>query len=407
LSPKGVFQMLIEFTFKNAYSYKNETYFSMEAAKGTKKVNEFPTYHKHRILKTAMIFGSNASGKSNFFNALDTFKRIVLKPEKLNGLPFPSFAGTQKEPISLSVTFLKETVIYRYSIVYNPKKIVSEKLECEENGEFVTYFQRENGQYLVLPDDLKPFTAKTRPEALFLNTAKTFNDTHSLNVFRWFIQDVLMIGIDNKLNQEMLKSLQNKKKKENILKFMRAADINIQDVEVIEQKSPIPADIKFDFPETEIHLWLKHKQYDENGNKIEDFVLNLSEESKGTKKLLHLALIILLNKNKTILIDEFDNSFHFELAKAMLEVFNSDENSNQFILTSHELALMDLAFKKEQIYFVERKDNGESDLYSAYDFATETNRKDYSYLKRYLAGQFGATPIILVDALKETLKEVQ
>ena len=153
---------------------------------------------------------------------------------------------------------------------------------------------------------------------------------------------------------------------------------------------------------------LKHRQYcDEKGDRLPDFTLDFSQESEGTQKLLYLASVILFNENKTILIDEFDRSLHLELSQALLALFNSSENNNQFIITTHQLNLMDFDFKKEQIYFVERKDDGISDLYSAYDFSIETNRKDYSYLKRYMNGQFGAIPIVLLDTLKDTVKEVR
>src|SRR5699024_1664304 len=124
-----------------------------------------------------------------------------------------------------------------------------------------------------------------------------------------------------------------------------------------------------------------------------------------TKKLIALAIILVLYNNSTILIDEFDDSFHVELSKAMIEVFNSNKQSNQFILTSHELALMDSGFKKEQIYFTEKADRSTTELYSVYDFKSEENRQDYSYVNRYQKDMFDAIPELLVGKLKEYLEE--
>ncbi|MGI1771075.1 AAA family ATPase, partial [Streptococcus uberis] len=132
--------------------------------------------------------------------------------------------------------------------------------------------------------------------------------------------------------------------------------------------------------------------------------LTLDEESDGTKKLISLALILLLVKDSTIIMDEFDDSFHLALSKAMIELFHSPENTNQFILTSHELTLMDVGFKKEQIYFCEKDASGASDLYSIYDFKSEENRTDYSYIKRYQKGLFGAIPEVLVGKLKQAIR---
>ena len=120
--------------------------------------------------------------------------------------------------------------------------------------------------------------------------------------------------------------------------------------------------------------------------------------------MIALSTILLTLSNSTVFIDEFDDSFHLGLSKALIDVFNSDENSNQVILTSHELDLMDSGFKKEQIYFTDRKEDGTTELYSVYDFKSEENRRDYSYIKRYNKGLFGAVPSILVGKLKEIIK---
>lgn len=389
--------MLLEFTFENVFSYKNETYFSMEAAKGTKFMNEFAKVNGHRILKTAIVFGSNASGKSNLIGSLNLMRNVICNPWMLpSSLLFPSFAGTKDEPIILSITILKEKLIYRYTFSYHPQEIVSEKLEIESEGKFETYFKREGDEYSIIPEGLKILIDKTRRDTLFLTVAKTFNDTYSSNVFQWFHQDLtyLNTNIDHSGQNINFEPLKNEMYKNAVLKFMRAADVSIEDMQVINETMGT-------------RLLLKHRHYSAKGERLPDFTLDFSQESEGTRKLLYLAHTILLTENRTILIDEFDRSLHFELSQALLGLLNSSENNNQFILTTHQINLMDFDFKKEQIYFVERKDDGVSDLYSAYDFTMETNRKDYSYLKRYMNGQFGAIPIILLDTLIETIKEVR
>jgi len=414
--------MLVEFTFENLFSYKNESYFSMEAAKGTKIINEFPKVNQHRILKSAVIFGSNASGKSNLLNAMDLMKEIVLYSSRDEGLPFPSFANLKDDPITLSISIVTEGIVYRYTFSYTTECVLSEKLEFEEKGTFNTYFERQKEIYVVIPEDVKDLTTKTREDALFLLTAKTFNDQHGLNVFRWFRRSLLILNTnfvqskdfaDQILGRPEWEKLKDEKYKNAVLKFMKAADVSIEDIEMTEQTFRITDDEHFfKYPKrsstfTKKRLLLKHRSYQRNGDRGEDYTLDFSQESEGTRKLLYLASIILLNEHKTILIDEFDKSLHLELSQALLGLFNSPENNNQFILTTHQINLMDFEFKKEQIYFVERKDDGISDLYSAYDFSMETNRKDYSYLKRYMDGQFGAIPIILLDTLKDTLKEMR
>lgn len=399
--------MLLEFTFENLFSYHKEAYFSMEAAPRTQMKNEFERINKRRILKSAIIFGANASGKSNMMKALGTYRNLILKEDKRNN-PYPTYAGND-ELIHLSVTLVKESVIYRYSATYTLDTIHEECLEVDQKGQFETYFHRMGDLYPILPKKLELLVPKTRKDNLFLNTAKTFNDKHSLAVFRWFRNDLIFVsrGIEPLLEQ--LYKLQNHADyKEKLINFLQASDLNIFDFEVIESNLVLPEELQTLLKSTdgfkEYNMILRHKKYEEDGKANGEFTLTLDEESDGTKKLISLALILLLVKDSTIIMDEFDDSFHLALSKAMTELFHSPENTNQFILTSHVLALMDVGFKKEQIYFCEKDVSGASDLYSIYDFKSEENRTDYSYIKRYQKGLFGAIPEVLVGKLKQAIR---
>ncbi|PAY35372.1 abortive phage resistance protein [Ligilactobacillus salivarius] len=405
--------MLLKFIFKNSFSYKEEAYFSMEAVKGTSIRNEFDKIGKHRILKSAIIFGPNASGKSNMIKSLKSFRNLILKND-IQENPYPTYAGNE-DPIFYQIVIYANNNIYRYSVSYLKEEILQESLEMEKNGDFEIYFQRKKMKYPILPDELKPLVNKTRKDNLFLITAKTFNDKPSLAVFRWFRNRLIFISRDTPpLLNQAYKIHKNIKEKEKLLNFLKAADLNITDFEVVENNS-ISFHITGGLDEIlslskrsrglkGYNMTIRHKAFDgvnDNGQ----FSLDLSAESDGTKKLIALAIILVSYNNSTILIDEFDDSFHVELSKAMIEVFNSNKQSNQFILTSHELALMDSGFKKEQIYFTEKADRSTTELYSVYDFKSEENRQDYSYVKRYQKGMFGAIPEILVGKLKESLEE--
>lgn len=399
--------MLLEFTFENLFSYHKEAYFSMEAAPRTQVKNEFDRFNKRRILKSSIVFGANASGKSNILKALGTFRNLILKEDKLKN-PFPTYAGNGN-PIYLSVTLLKEAVTYRYSVRYSMDTIHEECLEVEQKGQFEVYFQRKGDDYPVLPKDLELLVPKTRKDNLFLNTAKTFNDSHSLSVFRWFRNDLIFVSRDIEPLLGQLYKLQNHADyKEKLINFLQASDLNICDFEVVESNVVFPEELQAILKTTdgfkEYNMILRHKKYQDDGTANGEFTLTLDEESDGTKKLISLALILLLVKDSTVIMDEFDDSFHLALSKAMIELFHSPENTNQFILTSHELALMDVGFKKEQIYFCEKDASGASDLYSIYDFKSEENRTDYSYIKRYQKGLFGAIPEVLVGKLKQAIR---
>lgn len=396
--------MLIEFIFENCYSYKNEAYLSLEAVKRTKIKNEFERINKYRILKNAIIFGANASGKSNIIKALSTFRELIMRNDKEQN-PYPTFASNT-EPITFSAKIVSEHQVYTYSVSYNQKAILREKLEKDVNNKKIIYFERLADKYAVIPEELQLLVPKTRKDSLFLITAKTFNDKECLNVFKWFRQNLTIVSAQNSYIslERLYKKQHDKKFKDKMLSFLQAADFNIIDFEVVESEWPDP--IRELLKESNSNfknyqMILRHKN---NVGKDECFSLTLEAESDGTRKFISLAIDLLLKKDKTIVIDEFDNSFHLELSQALIELFNSDENTNQFILTSHELNLMDTNLKKEQIYFTERK-GSETELYSIYDFKSEENRSDYLYFTRYRNGMFGALPQILIGRLKEAMEE--
>ncbi|MBG9368114.1 ATP-binding protein [Streptococcus sp. NLN64] len=399
--------MLLEFQFKNIYSYRNKGYFSMEAVKGTKKKNEFSKYNSHRILKSAILFGPNASGKSNLLKSLRVFRRLVIKDDTQEN-PFPSY-GMKLTPIELQVVILENKMVYRYSVKYLPDEIVDEKLEIEENGEFLIYFHRTKLSYTSGNKELLELTSRARKDNLFLGVGKAFNDDHCLNVYRWFRNNLIFISKDISPLLKQLHRLQRKKNfKKRFLNFLQAADINISNFEVVESISKIESELSFLLDKrSEFKHYDMLLRHEFSGDFVDDkyFTLKLGDESDGTQKLIALAIIILSFEGKTILIDEFDDSLHLELSKSLIDLFNCEENQNQFILTSHELALMDCDFKKEQIYLTDRENSGESDLFSIYDFRSEENRRDYSYLKRYKNGMFGAVPDVLKMKLRQALKE--
>lgn len=111
---------------------------------------------------------------------------------------------------------------------------------------------------------------------------------------------------------------------------------------------------------------------------------------------------------KTILFDEFDDSLHLELSKAMIQIFNSKANKNQFIITTHELQLLDSNIRVDQMYLVQKDFQGLSSLVSIFDFkdTKNTTRSGISYMKRYMQGRFGAAPVIDPEEMLTALTKI-
>jgi hypothetical protein len=269
-------------------------------------------------------------------------------------------------------------------------------------------FVRNHGEVSVYPKQLEMVLKNLRPNQLFLYFAQENNVLHAKTAFNWFDQDIVNVST-NSLPGEQLRILQNTDAKKKMLQFLRAADFNIIDVEVRTRKHSV-RDIlglddendDMDAPQVEVFdLYSLHK-----GQSEADFWLHLREESLGTRAFIILALALLQNENKEklILIDEFDRSFHTVLTESLMTLFNDERQTNQFILTTHDLDLMDYNLRQDQIWFAEKNSFGESELYSVFDFDEPSlARSDFGYKKRYLRGLFGGTQIVDQQSLLDSV----
>jgi AAA15 family ATPase/GTPase len=413
--------MLIEFVFNNVLSYKDEAYFSMETGPRLFKNNDTHTMKmgNHRVLKSALAFGANASGKSNLLKALNLLRMLIVNPtqavgESLLYSPFVLDDNSATAPSNFQITISAEKRVLRYSISYTSKKVISEKLEIEKGANFITYFNRDNENDIFdVPEYLTPHKKTVRDNTLLLFFAQSLNDELAAVVYKWFVQDLILV--EDNFNTELFSLLNDAMNKELFLRFLQAADFQIEDIDIRMENNEIPAEIRnvmqqmganlpVNIPRKQ--LYLMHSAYDNTGKQISAYPISFDAESQGTKKIVLIALIILSRRkeSKVIVIDEFDDSFHLKLSQALLDVFNSKDNINQFILTTHELQLMDNNLRKDQIYFVEKEYTGNSKLFSLFDFTEEAfKRSDISYMKRYMSGQFGGSPIISLDGLLDAV----
>ncbi|WP_323706478.1 AAA family ATPase [Mammaliicoccus sciuri] len=417
--------MLINFKVKNYRSYKNQAEFAMLTGKRLKKFpdNKFQidkTVNNEglKLLKNSIIFGANGSGKSNLIKALKTMKSIVISnrnrtKEKIYRTPFILDNHSIDNPTTFSVEFIIEGFQYLYEFSYNENEFFYEKLDYINNNKYVNYFYRSNEQKNV-PENLKEEYAKTRNNVLFLYSAQSSNDDHAIRVMKWFIDKLLFI--DEHLNGEEINDLQhlikNEDTKKQIINFLKLCDINIVDIDTILDESHEKfkkflkeqskergfsiSEIYDELDKERFDIVLTYKKFDENSNVIGTENIQFFSESEGTKKLLTLVLNLfnLKNESKVVIMDEFDDSLHLNLSKILVNIFNQVTNCNQFILTSHQLNLLDCNLRKDQIYFTEKNYDGSTELYSMFDFIDDFkgSRNDISKLKRYMEGVYGAIP---------------
>lgn len=426
--------MLINFEVNNFLSFNKKNEFSMEPGENLRKypnnVRAISVGTKKkdavRLLKNTVIFGENGAGKSNLLSALRMMRNIVtnILPRVTDKLQQPAFElDSNSRSTTFSVEIVQNGERYKYSFEYTTSSIINEQLDFYEDSKFKNYFRRSNTNNYKTPKHLEAFTEETRKNVLFLQTAQSKNDAKAAAVFEWFEDSLIFFDEDS--SKKLYSFLDNNHNKKLFLNFMKLADQNMIDVVIEDSIQKPPAEMieafetlesitkgafKFEIPREHVtkELYTIYRKYDSNGERSGEAKIPLKLESTGTRKLIAIVLNVLSyhNSNKVILMDEFDDSLHEQLSEALIKIFNSKANNNQFIVTSHELTLMDAGLRKDQIYFIQKNFAGESQIFSVFDFNdTSKNRGDFKYYRRYMKGMFGAIPNIDANSFLSLLEE--
>ncbi len=418
--------MLVKFKVKNFKSFKDLTEFSMESTK-LKKMKNSNAFEINNIslLKSAVIYGANASGKSSLLDAMETMKHIVqnsLSIEKTKKYFHQSFflnIDTEMKETYFEKEFILKEIMYRYGFeIAKDATIVKEWLyqkklqpKARENKLFERNLQKiELGP---LYKEGKQIEDKTRDNALFLSVVAQFNGEISESILDWFGKFNILSSINNEVFKHYsFDKLEDIEFKNKIVKFIKSADLNIYD---IRKKNITFEELKKDNNELEklpdfvlnelkekglSTIETTHMQYNSDNSFRQFKSFDLSFESDGTQKLLALAAPILetLTEGTVLIIDELDSSMHTELVKAIVKLFNSKENNPnnaQLIFTTHDTNLLSQElFRRDQIWFVKKNIYGASELYSLVEYGKGTARNDLILEKNYLDGKFGAKPYI-------------
>lgn len=413
--------MLLEFTVGNYKSFKKPVTFSMLASslKEHRETHVFEV-HKFNLLKSAIIFGANASGKSNFFNAISFMKQFVFSSakdtqitEKINIENFKLSTETENRPSHFEVIFLINRIRYRYGFQVSEEKVEAEWLFFVPTTKEARLFTRE-GNRVVLGKNFKEgkgLTEKTRNNALFLSVCAQFNGQISSIILDWFSQLNIISGLDDTGYLGFtIEKLKEPNFKQWALNYLKIADIDILDLQIDSLKAG-KAELSKEFLKKfadkmesieKISVKTLHQKYDKNENKVAAEIFDMENESEGTQKILALAGPIwdTLQNGKILFIDEFDARLHQKLTLALVELFNSSKSNSskaQFILATHDTNLLkNQLYRRDQIWFIHKDRYGISDLYSLADYKESNKmiRKDTSYGKNYLMGRYGGIPIL-------------
>jgi uncharacterized protein len=441
--------MLITFKISNFLSFDKEIVFSMQAG----RVETFPHHYikgKSRneinILKSSLIYGANASGKSNFIKAIEFAKKLItkgLKDTYTENKHFRLDENKLSAPTQFEFEFKHNDKMYAYGVVLSlsERKIKEEWLfelmkttdkpiferKVAENGKSeinlsLKFDAEGQARFNVYKKDIKDnqlFLAEINDKDIDdIPNIKPFQDA-----FDWFKNEIVIIyphtefeGLDFIGN--------NKEMQTSFCHFLSLFNTGIEGIETIEQEveEDFPSFLKekilnelhekgenaaisvkmgkhtFSFSknkENEVKLF-KLKTKHKIRNSYESVYFDIPEESDGTQRILDLipAFVAMTRTNRTYFIDEIDRSLHPELTQKMIQLFlnNTQNTESQLIATTHESSLLDLSFlRRDEIWFVEKDKEGASQMYSLEQFKP---RYDKEIGKSYLLGRFSAIPFI-------------
>ncbi len=417
--------MLINFTVSNFLSFKESNTLDLIATsiKEYESENLF-SLERFNLLKGAIIYGANASGKSNFIKAMSTMKRIVFESfeqsstSELDIMPFLLSSETDGTPTLFEVVFVMDEIRYRYGFEVSNTKVEAEWLfETSKKTEKPLFLREGDGIEIMRSfSEGKSLESRTRDNALFLSVVDQFNGEIAGKIMHWFSNFNTISGLSHERYKSVTFSmLENPVTSPELKKFYKELDLGFQDLS-ISKKLFDAKELPSDMPELlvkqmitdlegafQMEIKTLHNKYDTKHNLVDRIEFDLrSQESSGTNKLFNISgpVFDVLHDGGVLVVDELDASLHPLLTLAVTKLFNSKElnpKNAQLIFATHDTNLLNYGhYRRDQIYFVEKDPYGASEIYSLVEYKEEGKkiRKDRSYEKDYIDGRYGAIPII-------------
>lgn len=402
--------MIINFSFKNYSSFKEEQSFSLIAApiKERFEASEEDRIIKIRnlkLLKSAVIYGSNASGKSNFLNAIRFFKEFIFSigigaEDKLSKLHnnlnrFMLDDESIDQPSIFELSFEDNDIVYRYGFELDSSQIVEEWLYRKVRREALVFYRTIDGADISSDCKVMKEVWKkkmVRKDALLLTVAAQFNDSVAVQILDFIKKIKIVQSVNNtdfktdSFNLIQGKSLDKKK----LIDLLSVADFGIVELENNEEETLNS--------NSSDNLYTIRKRFDSNGAFLNYVKMNFDKyESEGTKKFFYLLGVVLdcLKEGKVLVVDELDSQLHPLLIRQIVSLFHDvkiNANNAQLIFTTHNVNLLEAnIFRRDQIWFTEKDRFGATVLFALTDFKKGV-RNDEKISKRYLEGRYGAIP---------------
>jgi AAA15 family ATPase/GTPase len=421
--------MLIQFSIRNFKTFKEKTVLNMVASNYDKSTREKENVTPQndfnlRLLKSSVIFGANASGKTKFIEGLMFMKQFVIrsskdsqKGEPIEVVPFKLQTDSEKDSSEFEVIFLYKKEMFRYGFEVTNEKVVSEWLYHRPKTKEVEIFYRDKQKFEIHNRNFSKGATLIkekliRDNALLISVAGQFNDKIAGKVIEWFKGFKTISGLDESGYKGFtMGRTKDPKHRAKILELLKVADLGIQDIslEILdvnklpkdmpqELKDIISKKMKDEDAEFISDVLTTHKKFDNNKKHIGDIKFSMDEEeSSGTRKFFYLTGPVLdsLENGNVLIVDELDSKLHPNLVCKLVSLFNSVEhnpNNAQLIFNTHDTNLLGSGlFRRDQIWFTEKDRIGVSKLFSLADFAV---RKNENFENNYIEGKYGAIPYL-------------
>lgn len=382
---------------------------------------------KDKLLKTVLLYGPNAGGKSKILDAFYVYKDMILESTTYNSTksikvqPFQLNQDTRELPSFFEAEFIVKNKKYRYGFEANEKEVCKEwLLEVKATTQVPLYLRI--GQKFQI--DHKKFTnakdleLRCNSNVLFLSVADQWNAPIAKTIYAWFYSIDTIHGLDDEeYRSETNELMKNTVYKSLINEMIRKADLGIKSIDVGEQSKDSYTLINALGLEKSRRRYLDarvtpiltmHSVFDNNGNEISETTFDLEEqESEGTKKFYNIIGVLLraVKENRLVIIDELDARIHTLLTKAIIRLFNGTDvkTEAQLLGVCHDTAIMDRdLLRRDQIYLVEKDKLAATTVVNLVEYKV---RKETPFYKNYLEGKYGGIPFI--ENLENVLKDGQ
>ncbi len=420
--------MIINFSVSNFGPIKDKQTLSFEADRSTHLEDYYVIEESGlRLLKVALIYGANASGKTTILKALEFLRALTLKPKNYKNAefdfePFLFDAKTPTENSFMSIEFFYKNIKYYYEVEFNKKAVIREKLDIY-NPRKSNVFKRETNlesQFTKIKFGGKIAVDKTFEKTLESNTlwnntvlggfSKTNIDIHELkNVTDWFVGYLSSIIFSDADLKDMITSQLNDSKisKKEVISILNRADFNITDI-IIENEKDVSEALINVLQEAQVPYYRLNKvvaaskftgaelQFEHTVGGV-SYNLPFELESQGTRRYYGFAglLSLLIHRSNVLSIDELETSLHPDLYKHFILLHLQNSKKSQLIATTHNREILNDKdiFRDDAIWITDKSgEDCATQLYSFADFDTSVIRDTTNRLNAYKSGKLGGVP---------------